>query len=71
MYKNRAGVNFINIIVTNFSYECCFGSFFYVHVTRKKAAETTFVWKICTNNVDEIDGWSLSPLSKMKWNDVS
>ncbi len=32
-----------------------FGSFFYKQVTRKKAAETTFVQKICTYNVDEID----------------
>jgi len=31
-----AVVNFINILRTNFLYECCFGSFFYVHVTRKK-----------------------------------
>jgi hypothetical protein len=33
---NREGVNFINILRTNFLYECCFGSFFYVHVTREK-----------------------------------
>jgi hypothetical protein len=32
----HSGVNFINILRTNFSYECHFGSFFYVHVTRKK-----------------------------------
>ncbi len=29
-------INFINILRKNFSYERCFGSFFYVHVTRKK-----------------------------------
>ncbi len=29
-------VNFINVKFTNFSYERCFGSFFYVQVTRKK-----------------------------------
>ncbi len=28
--------NFIDILQTNFSYERCFGSFFYVHVTSKK-----------------------------------
>ncbi len=28
-----------------------------VHVTRKKAAETMFVQKICTYNIDEIDYW--------------
>jgi len=31
-------------LLTNFSYECRFGSFFYVHVTRN-AAEMTFVRK--------------------------
>ncbi len=31
-----AGVNFINVMHTNFSYEHCFGSIFYVHVTREK-----------------------------------
>ncbi len=30
-------------------------AFFYIHVTRKKAAEMTFVRKICAFNVDEID----------------
>jgi len=30
------GVNFINVLGTNFSYEHCFSSFFYVHVTREK-----------------------------------
>ncbi len=34
--KKSPGVNFINIKHTNFSYECRFGSFYYVHVTRKK-----------------------------------
>jgi len=50
------GVNFINVKGTNFSYEHCFGSFYYVHVTRKKAAKTTFIRKICSFNIDEIDG---------------
>ncbi len=30
------GVNFINILCMNFSYERCCGSFFYVHVSREK-----------------------------------
>jgi len=30
------GVNFINILRTNFLFEGRFGSFFYVHVTREK-----------------------------------
>ncbi len=54
------GVNFINIKRTNFLYEYHFGSFYYVHVTALKAAETTFVWKIRTFNVDEIDTWPLA-----------
>ncbi len=49
------GVNFINILRTNFSYKRRFGSFYYVHVTRKKAAEMTFVQKTRSFNVDEID----------------
>jgi len=32
----NTGVNFINILCTNFSYKHHFGSFFYVHVTREK-----------------------------------
>jgi len=35
VYYLISGVNFINILRTNFSYECCFGSFFYRHVTRE------------------------------------
>jgi len=50
------GVNFINVICANFLYERCFGSFFLVTCTYLlKAAETTFVRKICAYNVDEID----------------
>jgi len=33
------GVNFINVKRTNFSYECRFGSFYYIHVTREKLPE--------------------------------
>ncbi len=47
--KNSA-VNFINVIRTNFSYECRFSSFFYIHIT----AEMTFVRKIRAFDVDEI-----------------
>ncbi len=35
-FFNPTGVNFINILRTHFSYEHCFGSFFYVNVTREK-----------------------------------
>jgi len=36
LMKLTLGVNFINILRTNFSYKCCFGSFFYINVTRGK-----------------------------------
>jgi len=39
LVKLRPAVNFINILCTNFLYERHFGSFYYVHVTKKKAAE--------------------------------
>ncbi len=57
------GVNFINVKRMPFLYEHHFGSFFYVHVTRKKAAEMTFMQKMRTFNNDEIDSWlvKLSP----------
>ncbi len=42
----------------HYTYECCFGSFFYSYVYVEKATETTFVRKIRTYNVDEIDGRS-------------
>jgi hypothetical protein len=32
---NGPGVNFINVLCTNFSYKRRFDSFFYVHVTRE------------------------------------
>jgi len=32
----KPGVNFINVKWAPFSYKCHFGSFFYIHVTRKK-----------------------------------
>jgi hypothetical protein len=48
-------VNFINVKHTKFLYKHCFGSFYYVYVTTKKATEMTFVRKIRTFNVDEID----------------
>ncbi len=34
--SRNPGVNFINIKCTNFSYEHRFGTFYYIHVTRKK-----------------------------------
>jgi len=36
LVKLTPGLNFINILRTIFLYESCFGSFFYVHVTRGK-----------------------------------
>jgi len=37
-----------------FRMNVCFGSFYYVHVTRK-AAQMTFLWKTRAFYVDEID----------------
>jgi len=54
----RAGVNVINVKSTNFLYECRFGSFYYVHLTRKKLPKPTFIQKFFAFNVDEIDGRS-------------
>ncbi len=51
----QSGVDFINVKRTNFLYERHFGSFYYVHVTRKKADKTTSVQKIHVFNIDEID----------------
>jgi len=39
----------------NFLYERCLGSFYYVHVTRKKLPKRRLYKNICTFNVDEID----------------
>jgi len=62
LVKSTPGVNFINILRENFSYKHCFGSFslvtckyFSSYMYVEKAAETTFVRKISTENVDEID----------------
>ncbi len=51
----HSGDNFIKVKCTNCLYKRRFGSFYYVHVTGKKAVEKMFVRKICTFNVDEID----------------
>jgi len=55
LVKLTEGANCINVKRMTFSYKCRFGSFYYVHVTRKKAAEMKFVRKICAYNIDEID----------------
>jgi len=49
--------NFINVTHANFSYKLCLSSFFSSYMYVVKAAKTTFVRKICTFNVDEIDTW--------------
>jgi len=51
--KKRTGVNFINILRTNFSYDRHFGSFFYLHF----GFVEKFVQKTRAYNVDEIDYW--------------
>jgi len=52
--NNLTIVNFIHVDRTNVR----FGSFYYVHVTRKKAAKMTFVRKTRAFYVDDIDTWS-------------
>ncbi len=42
-------VNFINILRTNISYECSFGSFFYVYVTREKLPKPHFCKQFVRN----------------------
>ncbi len=64
-FFRRSGVNFINIKCANFLYKCQFSSFFSSYVYVKKAAETTFVRKIRTYNVDEIDGSSTRCLQEV------
>jgi len=49
--KFRPGVNFINILRTNFSYDHRFGSFFQLHFGFVKK----FVQKTRAYNIDEID----------------
>jgi len=49
LMKLTPGVNFINVLHTNFSYQRRFGSL-------KSGFELTFVQKMRTKNVDEIDG---------------
>jgi len=50
------GVNFINIFARVFRTKRRFGSFFLDTSSTNVAAKMTFVWKIRTFNVDEIDG---------------
>ncbi len=64
-------VNFINIKCANFLYKLHFGSSFSIYMYIVKAAETTFVRKICTFNIDEIDTWcfivSIIPSIEIFW----
>ncbi len=62
----RSTVNFINVFWAHFLHKCRFGSFFYVHVTRK-ATETTFVQKTWEKKVwwnwPQVRLWSHSAAS--------
>ncbi len=49
-----AGVNFINVKHARFLHECHFGSFFCIYV--EKSCRNEVHVKMCTYNVDEIDG---------------
>jgi len=53
---NNKDRNFANVKLANFTYKCHFGSFFSSYVYVKKAVKMTFLRKIRTYNVDEIDG---------------
>jgi hypothetical protein len=71
LMKLTVGVNFINVLCTNFSYKRRFGSLEF-------GFEQTFVQKMCAKNVDEIDGrnhHTLNSSSKMlmknRWNNYS
>jgi len=46
LLKLTPGVNFINILHTNFSYKRRFGCFFYVHVTKEKLLKQRLYKKI-------------------------
>jgi len=64
------GVNFINIKCTPFLYERHLGSFFYVHGTRKKAAEMTLIRKKRTFNDDKIYGCIPVPMLHLNFIEV-
>jgi hypothetical protein len=55
--KLTPGVIFINVKRANFSYKRFVSAAFFLLHVHKKTAETTFVRKIRTFNVDEIDTW--------------
>jgi hypothetical protein len=57
LVKSSLGVNFINILRTNFSFEYDFSVAFPNYMYIEKAAKTTFVWIKREYNVDEIDTW--------------
>ncbi len=52
------GVNFTNILRTNFLYEHCFCSFYYVHVTREKLPKQRSYKKfVCLTLTKLTTGW--------------
>ncbi len=53
--SRKSVVNFINILRTNFFVRMLFLQLFLCTCNQRKAAEMTFVQKICTLNVGEID----------------
>jgi len=57
------GVNFINIFTNEKIRTNVVSAAFTTYMQLEKAAETTFIWKICTFNVDEIDTFLLEVLS--------
>jgi len=57
------GVHFINIFTNEKIRTNVVSAAFTTYMQLEKAAETTFIWKICTFNVDEIDTFLLEVLS--------
>ncbi len=55
LMKLTPAVNFINVECENFLYERWFWQLFSSYMYVVKAAKMTFVRKICTFNVDEIN----------------
>jgi len=63
-----SAVNFINVLCTKNEFFVR-RLFFYVYVTRKSCQNATFVPKIHTFNVDEIDYWKTHMAQRLKNND--
>jgi hypothetical protein len=59
------GVNFISFLHTNFSYEHCFSSFFYVHVTRAKLPKRHLFKKFARKMLMKLTAGVIQTFSKI------